>query len=281
MNALQFSSYYRPATADVLVLALHCSGSVGGQWRALRDRLNIGKAFEAPDMIGTRKAGHWPAGVPFTLADEASPLFETIDRHAGPVHLAGHSYGGGVALYIAANRPDRIASLTLYEPSAFHLLKEVEREGSEAYAEIMGISGRLREALNAGRPEDGAECFIDYWSGPGTWRSMKPAIREEVLAYLPKGPLDFSALAEESMPSAAYADFSFPVLIMRGGRSPRPTRLVADHLFRRIPGAVRIDFPEAGHMGPITHAQEVAERFARHIQNAYVFGFHGHSHAVQ
>src|SRR6266516_1098475 len=36
-----------------------------------------------------------------------------------PVHLIGHSYGGGVALRVAVERSNRIASLTLYEPTAF------------------------------------------------------------------------------------------------------------------------------------------------------------------
>lgn len=85
----------------------------------LRDRLGTGLAFSAPDMIGTRSAGHWTGGTPFTLADEAAPIIAAIERRGVPVHLVGHSYGGGVALYIAARHPERIASLTLYEPSAF------------------------------------------------------------------------------------------------------------------------------------------------------------------
>jgi pimeloyl-ACP methyl ester carboxylesterase len=41
------------------------------------------------------------------------------------VHLVGHSYGG-VALHAVLARKDRAASLTLYEPSAFHLLKQLD-----------------------------------------------------------------------------------------------------------------------------------------------------------
>ncbi|MCT7374171.1 alpha/beta fold hydrolase [Chelativorans salis] len=195
------------------------------------------------------------------------------------MHLVGHSYGGGVALHPATRRPERIASLTLYEPSAFHLLNEIGVEGREAYAEIMDVAGRIRKALDDAVPEAGARCFIDYWNGLGSWRAMKAAIRAEILAYLPKAPLEFAALAEENILSTVYADFPFPVMIMRGGRSPRSVQLIADYLARRIPAAVRIDLPEAGHMGPITHAEMVAERFAPHIENACVF-FNGHSQAA-
>jgi pimeloyl-ACP methyl ester carboxylesterase len=279
MNVHQFSTYYRPASVNPLVLALHCSGSVGAQWRALQDRLGVGYTFSAPDMVGTRRIGHWSSSTPFTLAHEAAPFIEAIGRHEGPVHLVGHSYGGGVALHIAARRPQRIASLTLYEPSAFHLLKEMGVEGGKAFAEVLDVARAMREALDADAPDRGAACFIDYWNGTGAWRSMKPALREEILAYLPKGPLDYSALEAEDTSSAVYAGFGFPVMIMRGGRSPRPVRLIAGHLLRQIPAALGFDLLEAGHMGPITHAAEVAERFARHIENACVF-FHGHSHAA-
>lgn len=93
-------------------------------------------------------------------------------------------------------------------------------EGEEAHAEIMGIAGSIKEALDQGALEAGAECFIDYWNRAGAWRSMKPVVREEILTYLPKAPLNFASLGEESAPSTVYTDFRFPVMVMRGGRSP-------------------------------------------------------------
>jgi pimeloyl-ACP methyl ester carboxylesterase len=42
----------------------------------------------------------------------------------GGAHVVGHSYGGVVALYIAAGHPERVRSLTLIEPPAFWLAPE-------------------------------------------------------------------------------------------------------------------------------------------------------------
>ena len=40
-------------------------------------------------------------------------------------HLIGHSYGGMVALQLAAQaQPQRVRSLSLFEPIAFHLLPD-------------------------------------------------------------------------------------------------------------------------------------------------------------
>ena len=66
-----------------------------------------------PDLIGTAARGHWCGERAFSLAGEAAPILSTIDRLAAPIHVVGHSYGGGLALRIAAERPDRIAPAQL------------------------------------------------------------------------------------------------------------------------------------------------------------------------
>jgi pimeloyl-ACP methyl ester carboxylesterase len=66
------------------------------------------------------------------------------------MHLVGHSYGGGVALRAAVERPERIASLTLYEPSAFHPLKVMRVHGAHALAEIIAISKRAADGVSCG-----------------------------------------------------------------------------------------------------------------------------------
>src|SRR5262245_15333862 len=102
------------------VIALHCSGAGAGQWRQLAEALGPTHNLTAPEHYGCDSSGPWTGSGAFTLADEAARTFELIDRSERRVHLIGHSYGGGVALHVALARPGRIASLTVYEPSAFH-----------------------------------------------------------------------------------------------------------------------------------------------------------------
>ncbi|MER8956882.1 alpha/beta hydrolase [Mesorhizobium sp. M0833] len=248
-----------------LVIALHCSGGSGRQWGALLERLDDTFRFSAPDLIGAPGGGTWTGSAAFRLADEAAAIIEMIDRHEGLVHLVGHSYGGGLALHIAAKRPHRIASLSLYEPSAFHLLRELESEGHEALGEILGIAGAVQDGLINGRYQTATARFIDYWGGDGAFAAMKPELQVALVRFLPKASLDFQALIHESTPASEYARFGFPVLVLRGEFAPVPTQLIARELVSRVPTAIGAIVPGAGHMGPLTHANLVADRLIRGI----------------
>jgi pimeloyl-ACP methyl ester carboxylesterase len=136
-----------PANADSTpVIALHCSGAGAGEWRQLGEALGTAYRLFAPEHYGCERTDPWTGGHAFTLADEAARTIELIDESANKVHLVGHSYGGGVALHVALARPTRIASLTLYEPSAFHLLKIMGDRGAAGFAEMTLSAARLRRA---------------------------------------------------------------------------------------------------------------------------------------
>jgi pimeloyl-ACP methyl ester carboxylesterase len=261
------STFYvsRKACHAPLVIALHCSGGNGRQWRSLAERLDDSYRFIAPDLIGAPGGGTWTGAGAFRLADEAAGLVEMIDHHDGPVHLVGHSYGGGLALHIAAMRPHRLASLSLYEPSAFHLLRELGSEGHEAIGEISAIASAIHDGLIDGSYRSATARFIDYWSGAGALAAMKPELQAALVRFLPKASLDFHALIHESMPISEYARFGFPVLVLRGEFAPVPTRLIARELISRVPAAIGAIVPGAGHMGPLTHAGVVADRLVRQI----------------
>jgi pimeloyl-ACP methyl ester carboxylesterase len=245
-----------------IVLALHCSGGGARQWRKLKHHLPEDFALVAPELFGTTATGHWPGSHAFSLGDEAQPILEMIDRHRGPIHLLGHSYGGGVAMHVCAARPDRITSLALYEPSAFHLLPSFGDRGSRAHDEIMEVVIDIREKFVTGAHHDAARRFVDYWDVDGAFSSMKPEHQSDLLRYMPKALLDFHALLTEATTLEAYQRIASPALVMRGEHAPTPTRTIADALLLLLPDAVQIVFKGAGHMGPISHSEIVAEAIA-------------------
>jgi pimeloyl-ACP methyl ester carboxylesterase len=251
-----------------LVIALHCSGAGAGQWRQLGAALAPDFDLRAPEHFGTESAGPWCGKHAFTLADEAAATVGMIDGVDGLVHLIGHSYGGGVALRVALERPHRIASLTLYEPSAFYLLAGLGEAGAAAHHEIMGVVRATAEGVVTGDYASAARHFVDYWNGPGAWNTLRPDIRAALTRWLPKAPLDFRALLDEPTPLSAYCDFRFPVLVLRGEHAPPPTRVAAEALADAIPSACLITIPGAGHMGPITHSADVNRHIVEHIGKA-------------
>jgi pimeloyl-ACP methyl ester carboxylesterase len=84
-----------------LVLCIHSFASSSRQYRALEKRLDQRFRVVAGDLCGHGERAAWNGAWRFTLADEAAP-FEALLPEEPPVHLVGHSYGGAVALRIAA-----------------------------------------------------------------------------------------------------------------------------------------------------------------------------------
>lgn len=247
------------------VIALHCSGGNGGQWRQLRQALPDQMPLLCPHFIGSTWAGHWSGDHAFTLADEAAPIVNMIDTLGLRVHLVGHSYGGAVALRIARERPGRIASMTLYEPTALHVLRMAGPEGRAVLEDVNSISAAIDRAILAGDHRTAARQFVDYWAEAGAWAAMRSEVKADVIHYMPKACLDFRALKAEPTPLTVYRHFRFPVLLLQGQRTPEPMQFIA----RRLAKALRFGLPQtvagAGHMGPLTHADEVAELVAGFI----------------
>jgi pimeloyl-ACP methyl ester carboxylesterase len=265
MNSLLASPASSSATS---VIALHCSGSGAAQWRKLGEALGPRHAFVVPEHYGCDSTGAWSGERAFTLADEAARTIGIIDASRGKVHLVGHSYGGAVALRVAVERPERIASLTLYEPSAFHLLKVMGSHGAHALAEIIAISKLTADGVVCGDYRGAAASFVDYWGGRGAWQALRPSVQAALTRWAPKAPLDFRALLDDRTLASAYRNLRVPALIMRGQHAPVPSRAIAERLPMLLPAARLAIVEGAGHMGPLTHADEVNAIIVRHIGEA-------------
>lgn len=250
------------------VIAMHCSGADGRQWRKLAEVLAPRFKLLAIDGYGCESTGAWPGRRPFTLADEAQRVVDLIDSLGTQVHLVGHSYGGGVMLRVAITRPAAVTSLTLYEPSAFHLLGQLGPKGHAARKEILRLTRQVSRGVVFGDYLAAVTSFVDYWNGAGTAASLQPHVREALLRWLPKAPLDFSALLGERTPLAAYRQLAIPTLILRGEHALEPSRLIAEGLTHAMRAARLCIIADAGHMGPFTHADEVNAAIAAHLKSA-------------
>jgi len=233
------------------VVLLHCSGSSGAQWRSLAETLGPRYLAIAPDLAS-----------PGSLALEAAPI---VERMREPVHLVGHSYGGAVALHIARTRPDLLRSLTLIEPTAFHLLRGGDAIDTRALHEIAEVAAQVKADLRAGDLLYGFGRFVDYWSGPGAWSAMPPAKRIALGPQLDKIARDFRALLDEPAGIADVRGLRLPILLLQGGCTALPARCVGKRLCDALPEALLSVVRGAGHMLPLTHREEVNWRIAAHL----------------
>jgi pimeloyl-ACP methyl ester carboxylesterase len=250
------------------VIALHCSGASAAQWSTLNTTLGASFELTAPEHYGGPNTGPWTGEHVFKLADEAEKTIDLINREHGRVHLVGHSYGGALALHVALRRPQAIASLALYEPSAFHLLRTGGDDRTEAFLEIKDVTRETGARVLRGDYHGAAAYFVDYWGGQGAWSTLLPHQQLALARWAPKAPLDFSALIEEATAPDEYSKLDIPVLIVRGEHALKPSRIIAETLQALLPDARLAVITGAGHMGPFTHFNQVNDAIASHITAA-------------
>ncbi|MFG1489887.1 alpha/beta fold hydrolase, partial [Oceanospirillum sp. HFRX-1_2] len=134
------------------VLFLHSSMSSGQQWNALRESLDLPSV--APDI-----SGYGTALMPINKRSEhqlAFELAELADQVPDqPFHLVGHSYGAANALRLARLQPEKVISLTLFEPVAFHLLSKDDPQQQSVHA----LSQKIENFIDQHDPASAAACF--------------------------------------------------------------------------------------------------------------------------
>jgi pimeloyl-ACP methyl ester carboxylesterase len=248
------------------VVLVHCSASSGKAWASLIEVIGGDFRVLVPDQWGCGFSDPWIGEEAFTLADEAGPIIELIEQAGRPIHLVGHSYGGGVALHIAHHCPDLIESLVLIEPSAFQLLRRGSDTERERFREIHELASALGRALTTGSYWEGMQRFVDYWGGGSVWSTMTRETRITMSKRLSKVVLDFRALFEEPSTIADFRSLPFPVLMICGDLSPAPSRRIVDLLSAAIPRAQIVRIPGAGHMSPRSHSLAVNAVIAAHLK---------------
>jgi pimeloyl-ACP methyl ester carboxylesterase len=255
MSTVHYLSAARPSPAFEHVVALHCSGSSGRQWDPYVERLPAGLRLAAPDLMGSGRDNAWTLGTPVTLEAEARRVLAAFPGDGAPVHLIGHSYGGAVALEIAMRWPEKVRTLTLYEPVRFALLDHAETSGIRQM--IIETGTRIVQLVNSGRLHESAAIFGDYWSGRGTWDKV-PTPRRQVFAdRMHKVACEFDALFGDATPAEAYGQLTMPMRLIAGMRSPLPARKVVEQLAMRCRHASVVHLAGLGHMGPVTHPARV------------------------
>lgn len=258
----------RPSRRD-RVIALHCSGAGAGQWRQLGETLGDRYQVLAPEHYGCAITGPWTGEHAFVLADEAARAIALIDEWNGNVHLVGHSYGGAVALRCAADRPERLLSLTLIEPVAFHLLSHAPTLSAEhaLFREVTGLAAEVAQSAADGDGRRGMARFVDYWNGAGAWARLRPGQQSALAQQTARVAQDFRDTMMDPTRIESLQRIAAPALVLRGSESPQPSRRIAALLARILPNARLRTVEAAGHMLPLTHTEAVNAAIVDHLSN--------------
>ncbi|WP_425256675.1 alpha/beta fold hydrolase [Rubrivivax sp. RP6-9] len=255
---------------DERAVCLHSSTGSHGQWRALQALLAPGLEPSwqlcAPDLHGHGDSPAWPAARDASLHVDAEAVEQACGLHAGqPAHLVGHSYGAAVALQIALRHPERVRSLTLYEPVAFGLLQAGAPGADAALDEISAVADAVAALVRAGALQDAARVFVGYWGGAAAWPAMAPAQQAQVMARMATVPRHFEALFAARWDATLLRRLRMPVLLMRGQHTRLAARRVSELLAAALPHARCVELGGAGHLGPLTHRDGVARWMLAHL----------------
>lgn len=105
------------------VIFIHGSPGLGEEWAPFLADVPAGRLYLAPDRPGFGNSGPDPVTDLQRQADALVPLLGTPAQP--PVTLVGYSYGGPLALRMAADHPDRVAALLLVGAAADPGLEEI------------------------------------------------------------------------------------------------------------------------------------------------------------
>jgi pimeloyl-ACP methyl ester carboxylesterase len=244
------------------VLCLHSSMSHGGQWRALVNRLENEFNVITPNLIGYGEATN-DFACQLRLEHEVAAVMQQIDNIDGPLHLVGHSFGGAVSLRLASMYPERVASLTLYEPVWFSLLFESGISDAETL-EIERVQKALASDTHFGQMR-GAQEFIDYWAGGDGWSHLSAEQQSRLASLSSKVAAEFTALMAAGPATQELKKLNIPVRLLCGTNTRDTARRISELLAEIVPGVEYHRMPGLAHMAPVTNADDVNPLIVEHI----------------
>lgn len=165
------------------VLAIHGLTGHGRRFEHLATRHLAAVPLAAPDLLGH---GRSPWRAPWTIDANTAALASVVRDTPEPVVVVGHSFGGAIALHLAATHPELVAGLVLLDP-AVGLDGEWMREIAESMLASPDYTDRAeaRDEKSSGSWADVDETqlddeldehLIDLPNGRVGWRISVPAM---------------------------------------------------------------------------------------------------------
>lgn len=197
------------------------------------------------------------------VRDNVLDLGELIERFdLSPAHVVGNSFGGSIALRLAAARPNLVRSVNVHEPPLHGLLDDHGVESSLRLKERAVL-----DLLGKAHMEAGARHFYETVAGR-EWNQL-PAAGREARIYNAQAWLDEQRdpewLALDVSPMIAS---SVPVLLTQGDQSDPSFAQIVERLACALPRAQRRTLPGVGHGPQVTHPKEYAQLIEEFIRQA-------------
>lgn len=249
LSNLYYQAYQPDDLSRKALILIHGAGGDHLSWPSQLRRL-YGYRVYTPDLPGHGKSqGHGFQSID-SYGAAAATWIQGLELPK--VFLAGHSMGGGIALWLATHHPELVRALILISTGArlpvnLSLIEEL--------------------ATQVGFPT--AVDKITSWSFSAR---IEPALVENVKQQMLKTRPsvlagDFRACDSFDL-SGRLGEIQVPTLVLVGDEDKMTPERFAEELAGGIPGAALEVIPGAGHMLPLEKPEEVQERVRGFLERA-------------
>jgi pimeloyl-ACP methyl ester carboxylesterase len=217
-------------------------------------------------VVAYSRRYHWPnepipEGADYPMMQQVDDLGAVLRQlEAGPVHLAGHSYGAFLCLLLAVREPGLIRSLVLAEPPVVTLfvsnpprLRELLRLLATRPRTAAGIIRFIARgvvpasaAIRKGDVDRSIRTFGTAILGRDAFEALSERRMQQVRANFIKAELLGSGLAPIN--DEQVRGISVPTLLVTGSRSPHMFHRLTDRLEELLPNTKRVEIDGASHI---------------------------------
>jgi pimeloyl-ACP methyl ester carboxylesterase len=245
--------YEATGQGDPLVL-VHGGWSDHDNWRPVVPGLAESFLVVAYDRRGHGQSERGRQETRTDQEDDLAGLIQALDR--GPAHIAGTSFGGSIALGLAARRPELVRSVIAHEPPLMSVVA-----GDPAVEALMAdVEGRMRAVLAGvarGDVEAAARQFVEEVAlGPGAWEQLPAPLRATMIDSAPAVFAEQQDANWASVDPVELSGIKLPTLLTQGDESPPWFPAIVAKLGEAIESAKVLTYSGAGHAPHLTHPDD-------------------------
>ncbi|HEX6115858.1 MAG TPA: alpha/beta fold hydrolase [Solirubrobacterales bacterium] len=262
---------FRLAGSGPLIVLVHGITGSSAQWEPVMDALSDRYTVFAPDLLGHGESAK-PRG-DYSLGAYASGIRDLlIGLSAEPATIVGHSLGGGIAMQLAYQFPERCGRLVLISSGGIArevhpLLRAASLPGSEVVLPLITHTRLLDVGAAVGRAlgKIGLQAGPDIAEGARGYASLNDAGARAAFLHTIRAVIDPMGQRISALDRLYLAE-KMPSMVIHGERDQIIPATHAEIAHEAMPGNRLEILPGAGHFPQLSDPMRIARLLTEFIE---------------
>ena len=262
---------FRLAGTGPLVVLIHGITGSSEQWRPVMDALSDRYTVFAPDLLGHGESAK-PRG-DYSLGAYASGIRDLlIGLDAEPATVVGHSLGGGIAMQLAYQFPERCGRLVLVSSGGIArevhpILRAASLPGSEIVLPLITHTRLLDLGASIGRAlgKIGLQAGPDIAEGARGYASLNDAETRAAFLHTIRAVIDPMGQRISALDRLYLAE-RMPSMVIHGERDQIIPVEHGEIAHEAMPGSRLEVLPAAGHFPQLSDPLKIARLLSDFIE---------------